>query len=317
MFTHLHPWSILLALLTLTCALAAEDKKDAADELTFRNTVSEVRVTFFATDEKNRPPGTVTKSDFVVVDGERVVRSFRSFTHADETSLELVALVDVSGSVAPRFRTAMSDVVQLITREQSIPSDNISVVSFGGMGPVILCASSCRASDSLAKLQAVKSDGLTPLFDALMFAADFVSQHRRDGVRPVLVLFSDGDDTISLHTPLEALEAVQAAGAAIYAVDLGTSDNRSSNQSRGSVFLRHISEATGGRYFTSTPRVSHVDDVAAVVNAVLEDLQASYVVTYELPSHQPGFHSLRLLPTHNLNLTFHSRNGYNYEPNVH
>jgi hypothetical protein len=33
-----------------------------------------------------------------------------------------------------------------------------------------------------------------------------------------------------------------------------------------------------------------------------------------VPSHQVGFHSLRLFPTHKLNLTFHSRNGYNYEP---
>ena len=53
---------------------------------------------------------------------------------------------------------------------------------------------------------------------------------------------------------------------------------------------------------------------ASLLNAVLEDLRASYVVTYDLPSHQAGFHALRLLPTHNLNLTFHSRSGYNYEP---
>ena len=52
-----------------------------------------------------------------------------------------------------------------------------------------------------------------------------------------------------------------------------------------------------------------------MLNAVLDDLRASYVVTYALPSHQAGFHSLRLLPTHNLNLTFRNRKGYIYEPN--
>jgi len=239
-----------------------------------------------------------------------VVRNFRSFTHSDETSLDVVALVDLSESVAPRFRVAMSDVLQLVAQEQSTPDDNIAVVSFGGMRPAILCSNGCRASDSVSRLLAVKSSGTTPLFDALILGADFISHHRRAGARPVLILFSDGNDTISLHSPREALQAVLNESALIYSVDMGTSKNQTS----GSTFLRQASDATGGRYFSL--RFSPQDGTAAVLNAVLEDLRASYVVTYDLPSHQAGFHSLRLLPTHNLNLRFHSRNGYNYEHSV-
>ncbi|MGB8013039.1 MAG: VWA domain-containing protein [Terriglobales bacterium] len=252
--------------------------------------------------------------DFAIVDDERVIRNFRSFTQADETSLDILALVDVSDSVAPRFRTTMSDVRELIKQEQSIAGDELSVVSFGGLHPAILCSSDCRAPDTVAKLQAVKSGGLTPLFDTLMFAADFISHHRRAGARPVLILFSDGNDTISLHSRREALEAVQAVGALVYSVDLGTSGNRSC-QGRDSIFLQQVSEATGGRYFSCSSGVSK-SDTATIADAVHQDLRASYVVTYDLPSHQAGFHSLRLLPTHNLNLTFHSRNGYHYEPSV-
>ena len=298
--------------------MSAEDTNDSSGPPTYRSTVSEVRVTFFATDENNHPLGTLTKSDFAVVDNERVVRNFRSFTHSDETSLDVVVLVDLSASVAPRFRVVMSDVLQLVAREQSIPDDNLSVLSFGGalggtsggtfggLRPAILCSSGCRASDSASKLLAVKSGGTTPLFDALIFAADFISHHRRAGVRPVMILFSDGDDTISLHSPREALQAVLNDGALIYSVDMGK------GQTSGSMFLRRVSEATGGRYFSL--RSSQQDGAATVLNAVLEDLRASYVVTYDLPSYQAGFHSLRLLPTHKLNLAFHSRNGYDYEP---
>ena len=310
MLAHWHTRSALLALLALTYASAADDKNDASGLPTYRSTVSEVRVTFFATDENNHPVATLTKSDFAVVDNERVVRNFRSFMHTDETSLDVVALVDLSESVAPRCRVAMSDVLQLVAREQSIPDDNISVLSFGGtfggIHPAILCSSGCRASDSMSRLLAVKSGGTTPLFDALIFAADFISHHRRAGVRPVMILFSDGDDTISLHSPREALQAVLNDGALIYSVDMGK------GQTSGSMFLRRVSEATGGRYFSL--RSSQQDGAATVLNAVLEDLRASYVVTYDLPSYQAGFHSLRLLPTHKLNLAFHSRNGYDYEP---
>jgi VWFA-related protein len=330
MLAHWHTRSALLALsvltYVLTCAAAAEvstnDTNGSSGLPTYRSTVSEVRITFFATDENNRSLATLTKSDFAVVDNELVVRNFRSFTHSDETSLDVVALVDLSESVAPRFRVAISNVLQLVAREQSIPDDNIAVLSFGGtsvgtpagtsggLRPAILCSSGCRASDSVGKLLAVRSGGTTPLFDALIFAADFIADHRRAGIRPVIILFSDGNDTISLHSSREALRDVLAGGALIYSVDLGTSEN----QTAGSMFLRRVSDATGGRYFSL--RLSQQDGAATVLNAVLEDLRASYVVSYDLPSHQTGFHSLRLLPTHNLNLTFHSRSGYYYEPGV-
>jgi Mg-chelatase subunit ChlD len=157
----------------------------------------------------------------------------------------------------------------------------------------------------------VKSSGTTPLFDALILGADLISQHRHAGARPVMILFSDGNDTISLHSAREALDAVVTGGALIYTVDMGNPDmGKPTNPSAGSIFLRQVSDASGGRYF------SLQDGVAKVLSAVLEDLHASYVVTYDLPSHQAGFHSLRLMPTHNLNLTFHSRNRYYYEPSL-
>src|ERR1035437_10418278 len=149
MLAHWHTRSVLLALLVLAYSSAAEvsaeDTNDSSGLPTYRSTVSEVRVTFFATDENNHPLATLTKSDFAVVDNELVVRNFRSFTHSDETSLDVVALVDLSESVAPRLRVAMNDVLQLVAREQSIPDDNLAVLSFGGtfggMRPAILCSS--------------------------------------------------------------------------------------------------------------------------------------------------------------------------------
>ena len=183
--------------------------------------------------------------------------------------------------------------------------------TFGGLRPAILCSSGCRASDSASKLLAVKSGGTTPLFDALIFAADFISHHRRAGARPVMILFSDGDDTISMHSPREALQAVLDAGALIYSVDMGKRTKRRAPCSCGE-FRRLRAGA-----ISLLLRPSQQDGAATVLNAVLEDLRASYVVTYDVPSYQAGFHSLRLLPTHNLNLTFHSRNGYDYEPSGH
>ncbi len=329
MLTPTHTRRALLASFALTyifsaAAMAmADERGDPSSLPTFRSSVSEVRITFFATDENNRPLEAVTKSDFAVVDNELVVRNFRSFTHSNESSLEVVVLVDLSESVAPRVRTEISDVLQLLARERAIPDNNISVVSFGGASesdarsgvqPAVLCTDGCRASDSVARLLAVKSGGATPRFDALILAADFISNHRRasgrNDVRPVLLLFSDGCDTLSMHSANEALQAALNAGALIYSVDMAQ------NPTAGTTFLRQVSMATGGRYFPLTRPNAPENDATAVLSAVLDDLRASYVVTYDLPSHQAGFHSLRLLPTHNLKLTFHSRGGYIYDPAI-
>jgi len=217
----------------------------------------------------------------------------------------------------------MNDVLQMIAREQSIPSDNISVLAFGGAlaGPSAATSKGASAQFAPSRSLLQRLFGLGRPADGgkeqrgyatvrrALFAADFIAHHRRAGARPVLILFSDGNDTISLHSSAEALEAVLDGGALIYSVDLGPARQQTS----GSAFLRRVSEATGGRYF-SLP-ASKDDGAAAILSAALDDLRASYVVSYDVPSHQAGFHSLRVLPTHNLNLKFHSRNGYNYEPN--
>jgi VWFA-related protein len=313
-----------LLVLGLTCAAAAQNGEADRDleysersgQPTYHSTVSEVRVTFFATDDNDRVVEAITKSDFAIVDNEVVIRNFRSLARSEETALEIVVLMDLSESVAPRFQAAMNSLVQVAGREQSIADDNISIVSFAGIKPTLICSSSCRSAESMEKLASLKSGGATPLFDALTFAAELISQQRSAPgtaeARRVIILLSDGNDTISLHTAGDALEAAREAGALIYSIDLGTSGHAA--RQPGSAFLRQLSDATGGRYLYYSPLFSQPNGGAAVINAVLDDLRASYVVTYDLSSHEVGFHSLRLLPTHKLNLTFHSRNGYNYEP---
>jgi len=235
-----------------------------------------------------------------------VIRDFRSLARSNETALDVVVMVDTSGSVAPRSSATLNNVLQLVAEKKVTRDDSISVVSFSGLRPTLLCARDCGSAAAGQRLLAVKAAGPTPLFDTLAYAADLSANRRTPGVRQVLILFSDGNDTISLASARDALKAVLASGALLYTVDL----NKSGDTSNGSVFLEYMAEATGGRYFTFR------DGAAGVLQAALADLRASYVVTYRLPSHAAGFHSLRILPKHNLNLRFHCRSGYSYDENI-
>jgi VWFA-related protein len=302
--SHRQGWSLAVILTIFPCFLFSGSGSGGNNpQITYHTGTSEVRVSFFATDQDGRLMGTLTKEDFAVVDSGVVIREFRSLARSNETALHVVALVDTSASVAPRFRANMQHVLQLLDRETSNSSEVVSVVQFAGLQPTLLCSRDCRSAGAQQKLAVTKAEGPTPLFDALTYTAEFVSRGRAPGVRQVVILFSDGNDTISRASATEAFDAILSSGALLYTVNL----DASRDVSPGSLVLQQMADATGGRSFFAR------DGIANVLQAILADLRAAYVVSYALPTRQPGFHFLRILPKHNLNLRFHCRRGYFYE----
>ncbi len=291
-------WAVFLSIFPFVF----NGKQAQTQSFTYHANSSEVRITFFATDENNRPIENLTKDDFAVVDNGVIIRDFRSLARSDETSFHIVALVDSSGSVAAHSRETLRQIVHLASPISIANDDTLSIVSFSGLQPQLLCTSDCLSSAAETNLVNLKAAGPTPLFDTLVYAAHFMSDRHTPGVRDVMILFSDGEDTISVADSEEALAAVLASGALLYTVDMGPSAN-----SRGGKALQQMAALTGGRFFPLH------DDTANVLQTVLVDLRSSYIVTYRLPSRITGFHSLSILPKHNLNLHFHCRGGYEYE----
>jgi hypothetical protein len=284
------PWP-LCSLLLFCAGISPAIAGDPA-EFTYRTNATEVRLNFSATDQNNHGVATLQASDFAVVDKDVIVRKFESFTRSDWTKLEIAILIDGSESVTPRFRHEIADVLDLISQTAGILDENLSMFSFHGLEPALLCAGDCRAG------------GLTPLFDTIVFASDFLS-HRRDAhAEKVLVVFSDGADTISRNSLAAAIDAALRNDVQVDCIDL----NQPSHSSEGAAVLRNLASTTGGHYFPPPDGAAHAVDV------ILEDFRASYTISYRLPSQASGFHRVRILPTHDLNLQFRSRSGY-YFPN--
>jgi len=313
MLSHRKTWLcgvVLLIFPRVVVAGGPGEPVKAPFEITYHASTSEVRLTFFTTDERNSTIQTVSKNDFAVVDGDMIVRNFRSLTRSGETALDVIVLVDASGSVASRLPSMMNDVARLVGQTNTGGNIHVSVLAFGGLQTSVLCSLDCGSADATRKMLELRAGGPTPLYDALAYSADFFSDRGMVDARRVVVLFSDGDDTISKTSSEDALRAVVASGALVYSVDLKATGKGvkkgTGGSSSGSSTLRHIAEASGGRYFSGGGQPS--DALAAA----LDDLRASYVVTYELPRNSTGFHSLRILPTYNPNLQFHCRAGYYY-----
>jgi VWFA-related protein len=291
-------------LFLLVCQVCAFGAPAETPETVYRANVSEVRITFSATDQYNHAVATLNPGDLAVVDKDVIVRNFQSFTLAQFTRLEITILIDPSESVGTQYREEIAQVLELISKTSGVPDDSISIVSFSGVQPTLICKGNCRASQARDLIPSSASGGVTPLYDSMIFAADTFSWQDPQ-VRKVLVLFSDGEDTISRNSASDAIEVPLAHDVEVYAVAMRPST------SRGTVFLQNLAAATGGRAF----RLS--DGANSVADAILDDFHASYQLTYKLPYISAGFHTVRIVATHDSNLHFRCRRGYFYPSSQH
>lgn len=276
----------------------------AADqsEYTFRASANEVRLAFAASDRQGHVVKTLSPDDIAVADNGSIIRHFRSFRAASESPLDLVILLDASGSVASQISHEIDAVEDFIAHSPWGERDRISILSFGGLQPQLVCVRNCNEATASAKLSALRANGLTPLYDALMQASEMQEQTRNSESRQAMILFSDGIDTISMHSASDALEAAQNLQSAIYSVN---SRSAKSGPGKGDDVLNYLAGATGGISFQPG------QNVAAVLRAVLDDLHSGYVLTYDLPEQSAGQHSVRILPTRDPRLQFRSRMAYN------
>jgi VWFA-related protein len=275
----------------------------AADETgyTFRTSAHEVRLAFAVSDRQGHVIKSLRPSDVAVADNGSIIRHFRSFRLASESPLDLVILLDASDSVAAQIPTEIAEVKSFVEDSTWGERDRVSILAFGGLRPMLLCARKCNAQSAKVKLSALRATGATPLYDALVQAAEILKGNRDPESRPAMILFSDGMDTISMHSMSDALQAAQNLQAAIYSVN---SRDKKSGADRGDAMLDDLAVSTGGLSFVPGQNVTEV------LRMVLEDLHSGYVLTYDLPEQTTGQHSVRILPTSDPRLQFRSRQAY-------
>lgn len=279
------------------CSIPAHAADDGED--TIRASANEVRIAFAASDQTGHIIKSLRSSDVAVADNGSIIRHFRSFRPAAESPLDLVLLIDASGSMESQLSREIASVKNFVKDSPWEARDRVSILVFGGLRTQMLCARDCKSQSAEEKLDSLQANGLTPLYDALFEAAAILERNRDPESRPAMILFSDGLDTISIHGRRDVIEAAQNLQSAIYCV---TPPN--SGAGRGEQMLQYLAATTGGLSFAPG------QDVARVLGTVLEDLHSGYVLTYELPDQKGGQHGVRVLATSNPKLQFRSRQAY-------
>jgi VWFA-related protein len=279
----------------------------ASPGYTIRRTVPEVRLQFSVADERGRLIADLSADDIRILDDHSAVHRIRQFSRADDLPLQVGLLLDVSDSVLKNIGREKLATHLFLTHAMRPSSDQAFLMGFGSEAQLWHAST----SDMLAlneTLQGIQQSGYaTNLYDSVFYACLYQFPRVAAGtqVERVILLFSDGEDTSSLHTLAEAIAVAQRREIQIYAVSMHPGRALTS----GDVNLRRMAEETGGQlYIASSER-----DFFTIFSAMDQQIRTQYYVSFPPEQQTPGFHDLRVETTSARNLHVRARQGYYFD----
>lgn len=249
--------------------------------------------------------GNLEKGDFEIYDNG-AKQEIAVFEHHTDQALSVALQIDTSGSTAKELKYE-SDACSRFARAllgQGNPLDALSLYTFNWqVRQEIRFSRDLRAVD--ARLKLLHGEAGTALYDALVFGARDLEP--REG-RKAVVVVTDGGNTVSKYTIVDALEAAHLADAVIYSVVVMPITNEAGRNTGGEHSLQFLAERTGGKIFFPAPG----PELDKVFDDIIRELRTQYMIGFYpkgAPLTKDRFHKLEIR-VKRPDLTVSARNGY-------
>ena len=270
-----------------------------------------VTVAVNAVDAGGSPVGGLDKADFrLLEDGREQKIAF--FEKESGTPLSIVLALDGSESLLRNERLEMQAARRFV-HALLRPQDELDVMEFSdAVREVVSFTSDMRRID--AGLGTLLKGDATAMYDAIYLASERLGETKQGGGRRrVLVLITDGGDTVHGARYEQALEQAQRAGVMIYSLIVVPIYADAGRNTGGEHALMQLSADTGGKYFY----VEDAKDLAPAFAKVSDDLRTQYVLGYYAPEstvkgRADGFRGLKVEGVGELGgkVTMRARAGY-------
>jgi Ca-activated chloride channel family protein len=309
--------TLCLLLLSVTGWAQAADQSDSS-VTTLKVVTRLVAISAVVKSKDGEAKTGLTKDDFELKqDGKNV--PIKYFSQGSEVPLSFAIMVDTSGSQQTFIgdESLASDV--FFETMLGHNADRAMLVQFDTN--VLQLRSMTSSPDALHLALSHLGSGSTAaaggtlLYDAVYAVAKSILANEKG--RKAMVILSDGGDNGSGRSLTEAIEQAQRADVQIYSIlfslrDSLTGDNsgRAPKQDSGLAALQKLSESTGGRVFTISPKQSLRQTYAEIA----DDLRLQYELGYTPEPGTPpnSYHKLEL-KTKDKKLTVQARKGF-FEP---
>lgn len=273
----------ILGVLVLTGAGLAQEPPTHSDPAeTLKVDVKLVNVFVTVTDAHSAPVGGLTKENFSLLeDGQP--QNISIFEKQSAAPLSIALAVDTSLSTRhdlPLEQASAKRFAHTILR----PVDALSVYGFNeDVRESIGFTADLKRIDE--GIDHIRLGAATALYDAIYLVSRALD--RRQG-RKVIVLITDGGDTISKINYKEAVRAAQEAEATVYSIIVVPIENSAGRETGGEHALIQLSEDTGGKYYYATS-IAQLDDAFEKIS---DELRTQYLLAY-YPIHRTSFSDFR------------------------
>ena len=258
-------------------------KQRSSPEPDVKVDVKLVNVFVTVTDVHGAPVGGLNKDNFILEEDGRP-QKISVFDKESALPLSIALAIDTSLSTRhdlPLEQASAKRFVQTILR----PVDAFSVYAFSetvrestpGFTPDLK-----RIDEAIDHIH---YGAATALYDAIYLASRALDP--RHG-RKVIVLITDGEDTISKVDYHEAVRAAEEAEALVYSIIIVPIENSAGREIGGEHALIQLSEDTGGKYYYARS-TSQLDQAFQKIS---DELRTQYLLAY-YPSQRTSFSEFR------------------------
>ena len=246
------------------------DGNKPADDSTIKVNVKLVNVFVTVTDQHGSPVGDLTKDNFQLLEDD-VPQKISIFSKESALPLSIALEVDTSLSTRRDLPLELSSArrfAEAILR----PVDSLSVFAFSEtVDQAVPFTSDLKRIDrGIAHLH---MGSATALYDAVYVGSQALRQ--RQG-RKVMVVITDGGDTVSTTDYQQALRAAQIAEAMVYSIIVVPVEASAGRDTGGEHALIQLAADTGGKYFYATT-VPQLDEAFRKIS---DELRTQYLLAY-------------------------------------
>jgi Ca-activated chloride channel family protein len=236
-----------------------------------------VNVALNVMDAKGAPVAGLVRDDFQILEDGKP-QKIAIFEKEATTPLSIVLAIDTSESVMTSERlekSAAKHFVNALLREQ----DELDLMEFSEVVREIVPFTNekKRIENGIAQLQ---QGAATALYDAIYLASERLAEtSAANGRRRVVVLITDGGDTVKGSRYTQAMEQAQRAGAMVYAIIIVPIYADAGRNTAGEHALIQMAQDTGGKYYY----VVDPKDLEPAFAHVSDDLRTQYLLGYYAP----------------------------------
>ena len=237
---------------------------------TFKVNVKLVNVFTTVTNSDGAPVSSLKEGDFQVFeDGE--LQKIAVFHRESELPLSIVVAIDTSLSTRGDQKLEMES-ARRFAHAILRPIDGLSLFQFSEIvDQVTPFTSDVRVIDRA--INRIRPGAATALYDTLYLGSEALQQRRG---RKVMVVITDGGDTVSQTSYQQAVRAAQEAEVILYSIIIVPIESSAGRDIGGEHALIQLSRDTGGKYFYA----SGLEQLDAAFRKISDELRTQYLIAY-------------------------------------